>query len=135
VPWPPRVGVAEFAVATAAPSHRPNELELRICEIDSDGAAHIAALLRHSYGRLRVLTVEPSNGGLDPEDCQVLCESVPVSRTLRFLSIDVKEVLADTLRGAAGAGSPLVRLHVAAAFTDDGVASLAQQLRTDPRLV
>jgi dihydropteroate synthase len=46
--------------------------------IGSDGAAHLAALVRRSGGRLRVLTVEPSNGGLDPaEDCQVLCESVP----------------------------------------------------------
>jgi hypothetical protein len=118
----------------ASPSHVLTALDLSLCDIDSEGVAHVAAMVRHSASRLRALTVRPRNGGLDRADCQVLCESVPRSPALRLLSIDATTVLSDTLGGAAGRGSPLQTLRVHGAFTDDGVASLARQLRTNTRL-
>jgi hypothetical protein len=118
-----------------APSCNLTSLELIKCDIDSEGVSHVASMVRHSACRLRVLTVVPTNGGLDPADCQVLCESVPHCRTLRLLFVRTKTVLTDTLRGSAGSGSPLKALYVTGAFTDDGAASLARQLRTNTRLV
>jgi hypothetical protein len=118
-----------------APSSNLTSLELIKCDIDSEGVSHVASMVRHSACRLRALTVVPTNGGLDPADCQVLCESVPRCRTLGLLCVHTKTVLTDTLRGAAGSGSPLKALVVTGAFTDDGAASLARQLRTNTRLV
>ena len=108
------------------PSHLLTDLELTECELDSEGVAHVASMVRRGANRLRSLAVVPASGGLDPADCQVLCESVPHSRTLRILSVAAKAVLSDTLSGAAGSESPLMKLHVAGAFTDDGVASVAR---------
>jgi hypothetical protein len=91
--------------------HRPRQ-RARYCEIDSLGVKHVASLVRRLGSPLRVLTVTSPDGGLEPDDCQVLCESVPYSQSLRTLCISVKKVHAGTFAGASAPTSPLRDLYV-----------------------
>jgi hypothetical protein len=111
------------------------QLDLEDCQIDSEGVKHVASLLRRPNSPLRVLNVTSRDGGgLEPADCQVLCESVPHSPNLRSLSLCVKQVRADTLSGVAASSSPLRSLYVIGAYTEEGVTALTRQLRTNTRM-
>jgi hypothetical protein len=109
--------------------------------VDHDSAQAIADMIRRNVA-LEDLVVEPGqggvdfdgfgSGGVDASDCKLICQAVPCNTKLRSLYIKTKEVLSDTLDGAASSSS-LRHLLVASgsAYPDGSVASVARQLRTN----
>jgi hypothetical protein len=109
--------------------------------VDHESAQAIADMIRRNVA-LEDLDVEPrqgeadadgwGSGGLDASDCKLICQAVPCNTKLRSLYVKTKEVLSDTLDGAASSTS-LRHLLVASgsAYPDGGVASVARQLRVN----
>jgi hypothetical protein len=109
--------------------------------VDHESAQAIADMIRRNVA-LEDLDVEPrqgevdpdglSSGGLDANDCKLICQAVSCNTKLRSLYVKTKEVFSDTMDGAASSSS-LRHLLVASgsAYPDGSVASVAQQLRVN----
>lgn len=102
--------------------------------VDRDRARIFADLVRRN-SQLRALTLSALFNGLSPEDFRLISEGLSSNTNLQSLSVQLAQVLPDTLERAVASTSPLFSLHVKAYLGKEPVKSLALQLRTNVTLV